>query len=875
MRGRVTSQSIEALKEMLPFYIEEQGHHNKGENHKFRCFNSSIHNHMDKNPSAALVPKSGNKYWTCFACGARGDILKAVEYKEGIIGFHEKLKFLSNKYKIPLQYENVENETQTVYYYKDCQGKLLYKISRKDCLTNGVKEKHFLPETYLNGCWTKGLKNTRRVLYNLPQMLEATRASHTIYFVEGEKCAEALATLGLTAVTVAGGVNGWAKYAQDYIPYFKDTDTVIIPDNDEPGKSLGKRVYSDIVTTAKRVRYVELPNIKEKEDIADWISKGGTRDNLQALIDALSEIDPNKEDEEEMLIVNDKLVFVLSGCYCKKVKNAAVSLTNFIINPLYKIQASDNEAPVIKAELITKDGSKAVRHISTAAFDNVDVFRQTLNDTKFRYTGRIEELQHIKTLVDENIHEIRKGVSFEGLHKLQNNWYVVCGDKTMDENLNPSDKFMLMEGSSEISTDLLVTEFITSEELCEIAPHLFYFNNLKISSTIIGYVSGLYLKAKLQEAGIKYNHLLIEGHSGSGKSSAIENVITPLLCMDSYSILDASESTNFALHRGISSNNLMPLIIDEYKPKQIGAYKVNSISNLLRNSYDSHKSIKGVSSLSKNREFVSRASIILSGEAGIDETANVERSLRAVFASKLLDAKTAEHMKALKLNRHLLNKLAKNILKGALTMNEKEIKELHEAICKKLVDKRFTNYRVRNSVANCILGISLLNNVFKDLNLNFEKACGIKLTDIIKEINASALEDLLDNNSCSKSVIEDTLETLNRMAANDQLVKNVDFDISKENNGEVTLRLNYTMFYDRFIKYCKDYNVSHEILSLNSFKKQLRKMDYCLSYNKPVCFRKSRYELKDFKTSRAAVLSIEKLKGRNLELGFLIGNFEE
>jgi hypothetical protein len=832
---------------------------------------------MDKDYSAAIVPRTSNKYWTCFACGARGDIFKAVEFKEGISKFYQKLKFLSDKYKIPLEYETIENEAEQTYYYKDSAGNLLYKITRRDRITNGIKQKYFVSESYSNGRWVNGLKNTKRVLYNLPQMLKAINAGDTLYFVEGEKCADALINLGFAAVTVAGGVNGWSKYAKDFIPYFKDTDTVIIPDNDEPGKSLGKRVCNDIGKIAKRVRYLELPNLCEKEDVADWITQGGTKEKLQILVDALPEKAPNSADDvakEETIIANDNLVFVLSDCYCKKVKNAIVSITNFIINPLYKIQTTDKEPSVIKGELIAKDGSKTVRHISTAAFDNVDLFRQTLNDTKFRYTGRIEELQYIKTLVDEAIHEIRRGVSYEGFHRLQNKWYVVSGDGAIDENLNPSDNLMLIEGSSELPTEILKMDPISEVELSEIAPYLFHFNDLKISATIIGFISGLYLKAKLQEVGIKYNHLLVEGHSGSGKSSVLESVITPLLCMDSQSILDASESTNFALHRGISCSNLMPLIIDEYKPRQIGAYKVSSISNLLRNSYDSHKSIKGVSSLTKNREFISRASIILSGEAGIDETANIERSLRAIFASKLLNSTTSLSLETLKLKRSLLNKLAKSILKGALLMKEEDIKQLHQAISNKLVDKRFTNYRVRNSVANCILGISLFEKVFDDLNLNFEKACGISMKDIITEINAAALEDLLDDNTSSKSVIEDTLETLNRMAANDQLAKTVDYDIAKESSGELTLRLNYTMFYDRFIKYCKDYNVSHEILSLNSFKKQLQKMDYCLSYNRPVCFRKSRYIVKEFKTSRAAILLVDKLKARKLEISFLIGNHD-
>ena len=301
-------------------------------------------------------------------------------------------------------------------------------------------------QTYLKGSWVTGLKNTKRVLYNLPQMLKSTRNGHTIYFVEGEKCAEALINLGFCAVTVAGGVNGWAKNAKAFIPYFKDTNTVIIPDNDEPGKSLGKRVYSDIVKIAKSVRYLELPNLSDKEDVVDWIIQGGTSEKLQLLVEELPEVDANFAEDElaekaldnEPIILNENLVSIISSCYCKKVKNSAVSLTNFIINPLYKIQASDQDSSIIKAELITKDGGKTIRHMSTAAFDNVDLFRQTLNDTKFRYTGRIEELQHIKTLVDENIKEIRKGVTFEGLHKLEDKWYVVSGDKTIDEALTPS-----------------------------------------------------------------------------------------------------------------------------------------------------------------------------------------------------------------------------------------------------------------------------------------------------------------------------------------------------------------------------------------------------------------------------------------------------
>lgn len=867
MRGRVTRRCIESLQAKLPDYINEYGDMQRSKNGKFRCFNSAAHNHGDSCHSAALVPGNDNKLWKCFACGASGDIFKAVDFMEGIHNFYDKLLFLSNRYNIPLEYDDLKDETETIYNYKDPEGNLIYRVNRKDRVVNGKKDKYFLPETCVNGRWVKGLKNTKRVLYNLPVMLEAARAGRTIYFVEGEKCADAVNRLGLCAVTIAGGVCGWGKFASDYIPYFKDTDTVIIPDNDEPGKSLGRRVYSDIESIAKRVRYLELPGLNVKEDVADWISKGGTADKLKCLTDSLLD-NPFSHTENS----KDSLIFVSNNCYCKRSKdNTTISLTNFVIEPIYKIQPDEDETPVIRAKLITENGSETLRNISTAAFDNVDLFRKTLNDTKFRFTGRIEALQYIKTMVDEKIPEVRKGVNYEGFHKVDGKWYVVSGDKTVDENVNISDKLLLLDGSGELPNNLLDSEFITKEELLELAPFLFGFNDLKIASTIIGFICGLFLKAKLMDTGIKYNHLLIEGQSGSGKSSTLENVITPLICMDMNSVLDASGSTNFALHRGIASSNFMPLIIDEYKPNRIGVNKVNSISNLLRNSYDLHKSIKGVPSLSKNREFISRASVILCGEAGIDETANIERSLKVVFSVKYLDEDTKECMNQLKLNRKLLQKLAKNILKGALKMNVEEIKNLHENISENLIDKSFKNQRIRNSVANCILGIHLLKSTFEDLSLNFEKACGIKLSDILDAINSAAGEDLLDNNIASRSVIEDSLETLNRMAVNGELDDGVDFDSSKKVDGELCLRLNYTVFYDRFIKYCKDYNVSHEVLSLNSFKKQLQKMDYCLYYNKPMSFKRWGYNSKEYRTCRAAVLSIEKLKEKNLDVGFLIG----
>ncbi|WP_097027483.1 hypothetical protein [Clostridium peptidivorans] len=107
------------------------------------------------------------------------------------------------------------------------------------------------------------------------------------------------------------------------------------------------------------------------------------------------------------------------------------------------------------------------------------------------------------------------------------------------------------------------------------------------------------------------------------------------------------------------------------------------------------------------------------------------------------------------------------------------------------------------------------------------------------------------------------------MAATGCIYEGIHYDIAKANEADV-LRLNYLAFYDNFLKYCKDHNLSQEVLPLTSFKKQLSKSSYCLCYDKPTTFRTGYDDNSRRKTFRVAILDIEKLKEKNLEVDFLI-----
>ena len=57
-----------------------------------------------------------------------------------------------------------------------------------------------------------------------------------------------------------------------------------------------------------------------------------------------------------------------------------------------------------------------------------------------------------------------------------------------------------------------------------------------------------------------------------------------------------------------------------------------------------------------------------------------------------------------------------------------------------------------------------------------QKCTGFSIKDIISSIEKGAYEDLLDSGSSNKTVIEQNFETMNRMAANNELLRNIDYD---------------------------------------------------------------------------------------------------
>lgn len=210
--------------------------------------------HDDKHPSLSIGFSTENNHIVlCCHAGCKAeDVLSSVGLSFKDLYSDDKRSKIMNKV--------------TYTYYKH-NGEMAYKKYRTD-YNDGSKKFYF--ETP-NG--TKKLTGVQRELYNLPNVLKATK----VYFVEGEKCADEIIRYGAVATTLDSGAK--SHWYPHYNEYLNGKEIIIIPDNDIPGINYAKMILQNIPTA----KIVNLPDLPKKGDIFDWLAMGHTMQEVDEL----------------------------------------------------------------------------------------------------------------------------------------------------------------------------------------------------------------------------------------------------------------------------------------------------------------------------------------------------------------------------------------------------------------------------------------------------------------------------------------------------------------------------------------------------------------------------------------------------------------
>ncbi|MEW6771236.1 MAG: DUF927 domain-containing protein [Bacillota bacterium] len=225
-------------------------------------------------------------------------------------------------------------EPEAVYRYTDESGKLLFEV----CRFPGKRFVQRRPDGA--GGWKWNLEGVRRVLYRLPEVLAAVHEDRTVFVVEGEKDADRLAAIGLTATTCPGGAGKWRR---EYSEALRGADVVILPDSDEPGRKHAEQVAKSLRGVAASVKVLELPGLPEKGDVSDWLAGGGTAEELLRL--AAEAPEWRESDGEPDKVIPGTCYLINRGCFCwrKDTKEGPVTvpLCNFMARVIRDVSRDD------------------------------------------------------------------------------------------------------------------------------------------------------------------------------------------------------------------------------------------------------------------------------------------------------------------------------------------------------------------------------------------------------------------------------------------------------------------------------------------------------------------------------------------------------
>jgi hypothetical protein len=260
----------------------------------------------------------------------------------------------------PPQKEERKLTLIATYDYRDENGILLFQKQRF-VDQNGKKTfRQRRPDPSGNGKWIFSLDNTPKILYRLPQVLEAKRNGEVIWLVEGEKDADAVFAQGMVATTPPNGAGKWLDIHSRAL---EGATVFIVADNDEVGREHAISV-GDVLSRHGCVINTFVPPTGFK-DVSDMINAGRSLDDLLELDrtqpSAQATVHEDEEEEIEAVVqatspiesLTEQLVKVLSNEDLSE--STRINRASMLVNSFGVEDRSDKGRLVNWAQLVLEE----------------------------------------------------------------------------------------------------------------------------------------------------------------------------------------------------------------------------------------------------------------------------------------------------------------------------------------------------------------------------------------------------------------------------------------------------------------------------------------------------------------------------------------
>lgn len=230
--------------------------------------------HEDKTPSLSVNTEKG--VWYCHAGCGNGGLL---DFEMKFSGCDKETAIAHIAELIGLKQLQLGQRPEAIYSYTDTFGKELFQVVRN-------QGKRFLQrQPDGKGGWIYETKNLKMVLYHLPEVVTAKQ----VIVCEGEKDVDNLrAAIGgdrealFSHLAVTTAPRGAGKWSDDFSLYFVGKQILILPDNDDPGRTHASDVAASAYRYAQGVKILQLPDLPEKGDVSDYLQTHSFQDVLNA-----------------------------------------------------------------------------------------------------------------------------------------------------------------------------------------------------------------------------------------------------------------------------------------------------------------------------------------------------------------------------------------------------------------------------------------------------------------------------------------------------------------------------------------------------------------------------------------------------------------
>ena len=168
------------------------------------------------------------------------------------------------------------------YMYVDEKSSPLFEVRRKE--PKSFQQARIDPDG-TRVCESGCMKGVRRVLYRLPDVVNAVAAGDRVYICEGEKDADRARDAGLVATTNPGGAGKWRD---EYNDFLRSADVTIVRDGDAEGHRHAEKVAASLEGVTRSVQIVEP---KAGKDLSDHLDAGhGIEELVPVSTDAIDAV---------------------------------------------------------------------------------------------------------------------------------------------------------------------------------------------------------------------------------------------------------------------------------------------------------------------------------------------------------------------------------------------------------------------------------------------------------------------------------------------------------------------------------------------------------------------------------------------------------